>query len=120
MEKLKFNAQVVKMKEEERRKTEIVKMSLTGASFNPDKDSDVDGINDFLEIASTQGLKVEEVRAKNQLAQQKLEQERELEQQKIDLERERIELEREKNGQLALFGRKAGKVHFQFGHQDRN
>lgn len=96
MEKLKFNAQVIKMKEEERRKTEIVKMSLTGASFNPDKDADVDGINDFLEIASTQGLKVEEVRAKNQLAQQKLEQERNLEQQRIDLEREKLELEREK------------------------
>lgn len=101
MEKLKFNAQVVKMKEEERRKTEIVKMSLTGASFNPDKDSDVDGVNDFLEIASTQGLKVEEVRAKNQLAQQKLEQERDLEQQRIDLEREKIELEREKIKQEA-------------------
>lgn len=38
------------LKEEERRKTEIAKGFLTGASFNPDTDRDGDGKNDYLEL----------------------------------------------------------------------
>lgn len=39
------------LREEERRKTELVKMSLMGASYNPDHDGDEDGVNDFIELS---------------------------------------------------------------------
>lgn len=43
--------ELIILKETERRKTEIAKAALTGASFNPDMDRDGDGDNDFVEIA---------------------------------------------------------------------
>ena len=51
------------IKEEEKRKTEVVKGALVGASFNPDQDVDKDGINDYLEIAR-HGLDADVKRAK--------------------------------------------------------
>lgn len=39
------------LKEEERRKTEIAKISIMGASFNPDQDGNNNGMNDFLELS---------------------------------------------------------------------
>lgn len=39
------------LKEEERRKTEFMKGTLMGASYNPDVDKDGDGENDYLELA---------------------------------------------------------------------
>ena len=51
-EKHQMEMEKIQLKEEERRKTEIIKASFMGASFNPDQDADNDGINDFLEVAS--------------------------------------------------------------------
>lgn len=42
--------EIVVLKETERRKTVIAQNALLGMSFNPDKDSDGDGENDFFEI----------------------------------------------------------------------
>lgn len=55
LERIKFNHQkeLTIIKEEERRKTEIVKMSVMGASYNPDHDADNDGMNDFIELSKT-------------------------------------------------------------------
>lgn len=63
---------MVVLKEEERRETEVVKGALVGASFNPDQDSDGDGENDFIEIAKN-GLDAEIKRQKNQLDSAKFE-----------------------------------------------
>lgn len=47
----KHEKDMIVLKEEERRKTELVKGTLIAASYNPDKDSDKDGINDFIELS---------------------------------------------------------------------
>jgi len=43
--------EIIILKEEERRKTEIEKAAITGLSFNPEVDQDNDGTPDFLEVA---------------------------------------------------------------------
>lgn len=43
--------ELIIIKEEERRKTEIQKTAVLGASFNPEQDGDGDKKNDFIEIA---------------------------------------------------------------------
>ena len=42
------------LREEERRKTELAKVSIMGASFNPDQDENHNNINDFVELANQQ------------------------------------------------------------------
>lgn len=70
--------ELIILKEEERRKTEIVKNGLMGASFNPDQDVDNDGTNDFLEIARD-GLHAE------------------IERKKIDIEKEKLQIKKQEN-----------------------
>ena len=72
----------IKVKEEERRKTELMKAELLGASFNPDMDKDNDGVNDFLEMYYKEkelalkdkelNLKEKEIDAKTKIEKQKL------------------------------------------------
>lgn len=56
-EKAKFEneKELVLIKEEERRKTEITKMAILGASYNSDKDNNKNKINDFLELVNPDG-----------------------------------------------------------------
>lgn len=51
MQELQMQKELIVLKEEERRKTEIAKMSIMGASYNPNHDADNDGMNDFVELA---------------------------------------------------------------------
>lgn len=95
-EKHKMRLEEIRVKEAERRTTEAIKMSLTGASFNPDVDNNQDGRNDFVQLAVDNGLKTQELDQKRSLEEQKLAQRAESERQRLDLEREKLEVEREK------------------------
>lgn len=83
------------IKEEERRKTVIIQASLTGASFNPDQDSDSDGINDFIEIAK-QGLDAEIKKSKQQLDREKFEYQKVADDKKNALEKEKLAIQKKK------------------------
>lgn len=85
-----------KKKEEERRKTITVQAALTGMSFNPDADSDNDGINDFLEIAK-HGLTAEIERKKLNLDREKFENEKVNNDKKFKLEEEKLKVAKQKS-----------------------
>lgn len=82
------------LKEEERRKTEVAKMALTGASYNPELDADNDGENDFLEIAR-KGQETLIKARKQDLEERKFEHEKISKQQEIDLKREDLKIKKE-------------------------
>jgi len=85
----------IAVKEEERRKTEIAKAAITGASFNPDVDGDNDGINDFIEIANKQT----ELNLKQQNLNLNVEQfqhQKEIDNRKIDIEKEKNRIIKQK------------------------
>jgi hypothetical protein len=70
------------LKEEERRKTEIAKNAILGASFNPEVDTDGDGINDFIEILKDKedvNIKMK----KHLLDKEKFEHDKEVDKQKL-------------------------------------
>ncbi len=84
--------EMVVLKEEERRKTEVEKAALTGLSFNPEVDQDEDNIPDFLEIAKA-GVDAE-IKKKNtdiNAGKLALEQEKFAHQQGVDKEKLKIE-----------------------------
>ena len=93
----------IRVKEEERRKTELAKAAITGASFNPDVDSDNDGVNDFIEIANKQveldlkqqdiNLKVDALEHKKRMDEKADEREKE----KIKLEKEKLKTQKSNN-----------------------
>lgn len=74
--------ELIILKEEEKRKTAVVTASLTGASFNPDKDGDGDGINDFIEIAR-EGLDAEIKANAAGLEREKFEHAKEMDKEKV-------------------------------------
>jgi hypothetical protein len=78
-------ANMIRLKEEERRETEIVKGGLMAASFNPDMDKDQDGVNDFIEIARD-GLDADIKQSAQQLAREKFEHDKIVHQDKMDNE----------------------------------
>ena len=82
-EKHQMNLEEIKLKEEERRKTEIIKGSLVGVSFNPDTDNDRDGENDFFEIAK-HGLDADIKKSKEQLEREKFEHQKEIDKKKLE------------------------------------
>ena len=84
------------VKEEEKRKTEVVKGALVGASFNPDQDVDKDGINDYLEIAR-HGLDADVKRAKVDLDVAKFQHQKIVDTEKLKLEKEKIKAAKSKN-----------------------
>lgn len=84
------------IKEEEKRKTEVVKGALVGASFNPDQDVDKDGINDYLEIAR-HGLDADVKRAKVDLDVAKFQHQKIVDTEKLKLEKEKIRAAKSKN-----------------------
>lgn len=93
--------EIVVLKEEERRKTVITQAALTGMSFNPEVDTDNDGINDFLEIAK-QGVDAEIKRSKAQLDREKFEHQKNVDDAKIKNEKEKIKIQKAKNAQKSV------------------
>lgn len=94
-EKWQHEKDMVVLKEEERRETEIIKGSLVGASFNPDQDKDSDGINDFIEIAKY-GLDAEVKQSKVQLEREQFEHKKIQDQEENKLKKEKMSIERAK------------------------
>ena len=94
-EKWQHEKDMVVLKEEERRETEVVKGSLVGASFNPDQDKDSDGINDFIEIAKY-GLDAEIKQSKVQLEREQFEHKKVQDQEENKLKKEKMSIERAK------------------------
>lgn len=88
-EKHEEDKELIILKEEERRKTEIVKGGLVGASFNPDQDKDRDGINDFVEIAR-HGLDAEIRQTKQQLERDQFEHQKEVDKKKLEQEDKKL------------------------------
>jgi len=94
-EKHQMNIELTVLKEEERRKTEIAKASLIGASFNPKADIDGDGQNDFIEIMRGEvDMKVKQ--DKIALDRDKLEHQKKQDNEKLKLEKEKLEIARMK------------------------
>ena len=54
-QKFEYQKELTLVKEQERRKTEITKMAILGASYNPDKDKDNNKVNDFLQMVNEDG-----------------------------------------------------------------
>lgn len=90
-EKWKHEKELVVLKEEERRETEIIKGAMTGMSFNPDADSDGDGENDFFEIAK-HGLDAEIKRDKNALDREKFEHQKVVDKAKLQIDKKKVEI----------------------------
>jgi hypothetical protein len=88
-EQFEMEKELIVLKEEERRKTEIIKAAITGASFNPDADTDDNKVNDFLEIAKQQ-LKEAEVKHKQNLEERKFEHQKQIDKEKLKNEKEKI------------------------------
>lgn len=94
-EKFEEEKELIITKEEERRKTEIIKASLMGASFNPDQDSNNNGKNDFIELAKN-GLDTEIKRSKSQLDREKFEHQKVVDKERLYNDKEKIKLQRSK------------------------
>lgn len=81
------------LKEEERRKTELAKNALLGASFNPDADQDNDGRNDFVEMAEKFAkLRLEEEKLK--VEKDKFAHDKKMDEKKLDIEKEKVAVAR--------------------------
>jgi hypothetical protein len=78
--------ELIVLKESERRETEIQKISLVGASYNPELDRDNDGENDFIEIAR-KGLETEIKQRKQNLDERKFELEKQVKKEELDIKR---------------------------------
>jgi len=83
------------VKEEERRKTEVMKTAMMGASFNPDQDKDQDGVNDFIELARN-GLDAEIKQSQKQLDREKFEHQKEVDKIKLSQQDRKLKNEEKK------------------------
>lgn len=88
-EKFEEEKELIILKEEEKRKTELMKSSIMGASYNPDVDRDNNGVNDFLEIEKFRNENLSEMKRIN-LEEKKIEQDRQLQERKLDIEEKKI------------------------------
>lgn len=88
--------ELVILKEEERRKTEVIKSSIMGASFNPDQDVDNDGENDFVELAKN-GLEADIKREKNQIDREKLQHQKEKDKRELDIKEKELSIKKQQN-----------------------
>ena len=92
-EEMQHEKELAILKEEEKRETEIVKAALVGMSYNPEADTDGDGVNDFLEIAK-HGLDAEVKKTKNQIEREKLEHNKMVDKEKIKLEKQKLSVQK--------------------------
>ena len=104
-EKHQMKLEEIKIEQEERRKTEVIKSSLMGASYNPDLDADNDGQNDFIEIAK-HGLDAEIKKNKEQLERKKFEHNKIIDKEKLKQNDKKLENDKKK---IALNSRKINK-----------
>jgi len=81
--------ELIILKEEEQRKTEIIKGGIMAASFNPDQDKDKDGVNDFIEIA-IDGVNAEIARDKNEIAREALTVKKQENRDKLEIEKSKL------------------------------
>jgi len=95
-EKWKHEADMIVLKEGERRKTELQKQAMLSVGFDPNKDSDSDGEPDVLEIYK-HGLDVEIKSRQQKLAEDKFAYGKEHDKEKIALEKEKIAATKQKN-----------------------
>lgn len=87
--------EIIILKEEERRKTEAIKGAFMGASYNPDKDADNNGINDYLQIAEK--LAEENFKLENlDLEKMKFRHQQNIDNKKLSQEDRKLSIEREK------------------------
>lgn len=93
LKKHEMEKEKILLKEEERRKTEIIKNSLIAASFNPDQDNDNDGVNDFVELARN-GLNEKIQQQKISLEKDKLEHQKEKEKEELKLKKEELKMKK--------------------------
>ncbi len=75
--------ELIILKEEEKRKTEVTKSSILASSFNPDQDVDNDGINDYLEIAK-HGVNADVQKSKKELEREKFEHQKIVDNKKLE------------------------------------
>ncbi len=94
-EKMQHEKDMVVLKAEEQRETEIVKGSLLAASFNPDSDADNDGQNDFLEVAK-HGLEADLATEASSLERAKFKHQKEVDKKKLSIEEQKIKATKNK------------------------
>jgi len=92
-ERHQMNVELTILKEEERRKTEMAKAALMGASFNPKADIDGDGQNDFIEIMRGE-VDMQVKKEKLALEKDKLEHQKKQDKIKNNLEKEKLDVAR--------------------------
>jgi len=97
-EKWEHEKDIVIVKEEEKRETEVIKGALVGASFNPDQDADNDGENDFVEIAK-HGLDAEIKRQNVQLQKDKFEHQKNIDSKKLKQNDKKLSIDEKKLNQ---------------------
>lgn len=81
--------ELIVLKEEERRKTEIQKQAMFSLGFDENKDRDNDGIPDVLEVAK-HGLNADIQNRKLSLEEDKLRHKKEYDKKKLDMENKKI------------------------------
>lgn len=88
-EKHEMDLEKIVVKEEERRKTEIAKNAILGASFNPTIDTDGDGVNDFLEIMrDRENFKIK--MKDQQLKREQFEHNKQVDKEKLDIAKKKV------------------------------
>jgi hypothetical protein len=90
--------ELIVLKEEERRKTEVIKASFIGASFNPDQDANNNNENDFIELAKDE-LNATMMIDKNKLEREKFEHQKIQDAKKMDLENKKLKAANAKNAE---------------------
>lgn len=83
--------EMVILKEEEKRKTEVMKAGMMAASFNPDQDVDNDGQNDFIELAKN-GLDADIRREKNQIDKDKILSDKDIKEKELKLKSRELDI----------------------------
>lgn len=95
-EEMQHDKDIIQLEYKEKKDLEVVKSALVGMSFNPEVDTDGDGVNDFLEIAR-HGLDADIKKNQQQLDREKFEHDKEVHKDKISVEREKIKAAKTKN-----------------------
>lgn len=90
-----WEKELIILKEEQKRITVVQQAAITGMSFNPDIDTDGDGVNDFLEIAKA-GVDADIRKGELELEKNKFNHQKEVDKNKDKNEKEKLKNERQK------------------------